>query len=387
MDWNVKSMKKIQIFTLAFLASLFAGMSLVSANDVTTSAANAHIQQTTTPPIQKSNTFQSTTNYQSDVNPSNAGNTPITDSTTDTYHGKIPTFKPSQITYDFIEKWSKTVHEISQQKHVYASVMMAQAILESDSGQSLLSQKPHYNLFGIKSHAKTALVNMNTSETINGKNINVTASFASYHSFLESFEDYANLLNTPLYKDALKDNAASYKEATDTLAGKYATDKYYSDKLNQIIENYHLSDLDNASLYSATSKDNAITDSAKSKEMGKIVDAALSLSKKNIPYVWGGETLSGFDCSGLVKYIYQQELGVSLPHYTVSQEDCVHIKDVQSAVPGDLLFWGNPGQSHHVAIYVGNNQYVAAPQPGQNVDLETISSDFNPSFAGSVILK
>lgn len=126
------------------------------------------------------------------------------------------------------------------------------------------------------------------------------------------------------------------------------------------------------------------TSTLSSDQAQRVVSTALQLAQSNIPYVWGGESLSGMDCSGLTDYVYRNALGVSLGHYTVTQESHVITKPVAQAQPGDLLFWGNHGATHHVAIYVGNNQYVAAPQPGQNVDLETINSAFMPSFAGSV---
>lgn len=91
------------------------------------------------------------------------------------------------------------------------------------------------------------------------------------------------------------------------------------------------------------------------------------------------------DCSGLTDYVYQKAAGIALGHYTVTQESHVTTEAVSEAQPGDLLFWGEHGATHHVAIYIGNNQYVAAPQPGQNVDIETINSAFMPSFAGKVI--
>lgn len=117
---------------------------------------------------------------------------------------------------------------------------------------------------------------------------------------------------------------------------------------------------------------------------GSVVSLAVKLANANIPYVWGGSSLSGMDCSGLVAYVFEHAEGVSLPHYTVSLESSVTQKSVSAAQPGDLLFWGAKGATYHVAIYIGNNQYVAAPQPGQNVDIETISSYFAPSFAGTV---
>ncbi|AQW20667.1 glycoside hydrolase [Lentilactobacillus curieae] len=115
-----------------------------------------------------------------------------------------------------------------------------------------------------------------------------------------------------------------------------------------------------------------------------VVDLAKKLAGQNIPYVWGGESLSGMDCSGLTDYVFQKAANISLGHYTVTQESKVTTESVANAKPGDLLFWGGHGSTHHVAIYIGNNQYVAAPQPGQNVDIETINSAFMPSFAGHV---
>lgn len=122
----------------------------------------------------------------------------------------------------------------------------------------------------------------------------------------------------------------------------------------------------------------------------RIVNLALQYANQGIPYVWGGTTPSGFDCSGLVQYVFAQN-GISLNRTTVGQEQNVATTDVSSvsdvvnnARPGDLLFWGQHGASYHVAIYIGNGQFVAAPQPGQNVDVENVSNYFMPSFIGRV---
>ncbi|MBC9702110.1 MAG: DUF1175 family protein [Leuconostoc sp.] len=116
-----------------------------------------------------------------------------------------------------------------------------------------------------------------------------------------------------------------------------------------------------------------------------IIALAQQLVAQNIPYVWGGGTPStGLDCSGLVSYVFKNAAGISLPHSSVEQEMYTQKKSVSQAQPGDLLFWGTPGASYHVAIYIGNNQYIAAPKPGLNVRVETISPNFLPSFAGSI---
>ncbi|MFR0608023.1 LysM peptidoglycan-binding domain-containing protein [Limosilactobacillus balticus] len=118
---------------------------------------------------------------------------------------------------------------------------------------------------------------------------------------------------------------------------------------------------------------------------GSVVSLATKIANSNsVPYVWGGESLSGMDCSGLVKYVYANAEGKQLPHYTGALENCVDQHPVSEAKPGDLLFWGNHGSTYHTAIYTGNNQYVAAAKPGTNVATYTISPYFNPSFAGTV---
>lgn len=117
---------------------------------------------------------------------------------------------------------------------------------------------------------------------------------------------------------------------------------------------------------------------------GSVTGLARSLANNKIPYVWGGKTTSGFDCSGFVSYVYQHSAGISLPSYTVAMESYVTKKSVSAAQPGDLLFWGSAGSTYHVAIYLGNNQYANAPTFGQNAKVSTISSYFYPNFAGSV---
>ncbi|WP_273752572.1 NlpC/P60 family protein [Leuconostoc mesenteroides] len=130
---------------------------------------------------------------------------------------------------------------------------------------------------------------------------------------------------------------------------------------------------------------NSNTTQSTSGNSAAIIALAQQLVAQNIPYVWGeGTPSTGFDCSGLVSYVFKNAAGISLPHSSVEQEMYTQKKSVSQAQPGDLLFWGTPGASYHVAIYIGNNQYIAAPKPGLNVRVETISPNFLPSFAGSI---
>ena len=98
-----------------------------------------------------------------------------------------------------------------------------------------------------------------------------------------------------------------------------------------------------------------------------------------VPYVYGGTTPSGFDCSGFVQYVYNH-FGKSLPRTTTQQENCGTQIPVSQAQPGDLYFWGNKGSAYHVAICVGNGKNIAAPEPGQSVSIGS-TQYFQPSFA------
>lgn len=118
---------------------------------------------------------------------------------------------------------------------------------------------------------------------------------------------------------------------------------------------------------------------------GSVVSLATKIASSNsVPYVWGGASLSGMDCSGLVDYVYAHADGKQLPHNTVALESCVNQHAVNQAQAGDILFWGQHGATYHSAIYIGNNQFVAAAKPGTNVATYTISKYFMPSFAGTV---
>ncbi|PIO83105.1 cell surface protein [Loigolactobacillus backii] len=115
----------------------------------------------------------------------------------------------------------------------------------------------------------------------------------------------------------------------------------------------------------------------------KVIAAAQS--QIGVPYVWGGHTANvGLDCSGLTSYAFSAA-GISLPAYTVSQESAGQKVSISALQPGDLVFWGAAGATYHVALYIGGNQYIAAPQPGENVQVQSISSYFEPSFGVRVL--
>lgn len=148
-------------------------------------------------------------------------------------------------TADFIASIGEIARQIGQERNLYASVMIAQTVLESNSGQSALSQQPYYNFFGIKGAYNGNSVTMQTWEDDgSGYTYEVDQDFRSYNSLSDSLNDYANLLSWDLYADTWKSNTTSYQDATAALTGRYATDTAYADKLNALIEQYGLTTYD-----------------------------------------------------------------------------------------------------------------------------------------------
>lgn len=152
----------------------------------------------------------------------------------------------------FFNNISQHAVNIAARYNLYPSVMMAQAALESGWGQSRLASSPNHNLFGIKGSYKGQTVSMPTSEyTANGW-IRLPQNFKKYPSYAESFEDNAKVLrngpswNSSYYSGAWRENASSYRQATQFLTGRYATDPNYNTKLNRIIEQHGLQRFDNA---------------------------------------------------------------------------------------------------------------------------------------------
>lgn len=387
-------------------------------------------------------------------------------------------------TEKFIALIGESARTIAAENDLYASVMIAQAILESASGNSTLSQAPNNNLFGIKGVYNGNSVQLPTREDDgSGSTYSIMSDFRQYANVNESLADYADLLSNSMgdfYAGAHKSNTESFVDAADFLVGRYATDIFYSEKLQDLIETYDLTRFDVPLTYESmdvlvlpvideeTQKE-VFLDPVKDKEdydalvaeyqeylngsteyqealadweeqtrlaekmynvpvylekpEAPVADTAveqrqnevdalrfegfdtlieqgaplpvreertlndlttLATSFLGVPYLWGGTTPAGFDCSGLVQYCYREVFNIELPRTTYYQCDVGIEVSFQELLPGDLLFFGSNDNVHHVAMYLGDGYYVEAPHTGDVVKI-TAMNDKLPDFAKRIV--
>ena len=130
-----------------------------------------------------------------------------------------------------------------------------------------------------------------------------------------------------------------------------------------------------AQITALQSAQNAPTTSSRIKS---VLQRAFSLL--GTPYRWGGTSPEGgFDCSGLVGYVFRTALGIELPRVSremATKADAQLIKDRDELQQGDLVFFGRKGRVNHVGIYVGEGRFVHSPSTGKDVRVDSLVTGY-----------
>lgn len=173
-------------------------------------------------------------------------------------------------------------------------------------------------------------------------------------------------------KSAVVNLANKVKQATQK---KKTTKADKVKKANQIVN-------ETVKKTTANKKNNTSSIQASSKAASVV---ALAKEQVGKPYVWGATGPDRFDCSGLVQYVYQHAAGINLPRTTYDQVKVGQTVPLDKLQAGDLVFWGSETAPYHVAIYIGNNQYVNSATPDQGTILQNMSSYYYPTIAKRVL--
>lgn len=132
---------------------------------------------------------------------------------------------------------------------------------------------------------------------------------------------------------------------------------------------------------SSSSVSSSASSSSSSSKGQAIVNTAMQYL--GVPYVWGGTSPSGFDCSGLVQYVCAKN-GISVSRVADAQATNGTYVSRENLQPGDLVFFANGGYIHHVGIYIGNGQMIHAPQTGDVVKISSINTPYRlNTYAGA----
>ena len=266
---------------------------------------------------------------------------------------------PAYITYEMVEEALEC-----QEKYGHpAGCTIAQIIQESGQGDhmSQLAERDH-NLFGMKwssSYAGCPEVAGKASwatseEYTEGVHTAITANFIRFTGDVECirfrsrvFLQGSRYAENALIKEAIAGHDSD-KMAEGLKDAGWATDSSYVESLKSIMDAYNLRRFDSMTV-----------EDLKNASAGGDAIVQAAYSQLGVPYVWGGSTPGkALDCSGLTQYCYRQA-GISISHYTGDQYNELTPIPLSQAQPGDILY-----KTGHVAIYIGNDQYIHEPHSG-----------------------
>ncbi len=277
-------------------------------------------------------------------------------------------------TAQFIAAVGEQARQVAQDYDLYASVMIAQAIIESESGAASQAEAPNNNLFNIKGSADGA--------------------YRTYDTMMDSLEDHAQQLTgegAACFGTPTKANALTWEQAVQLIGNARSLDEGYLARIKQLVADYDLVRYDAPLPFELT---HALTVDVTDPETGDTVTEERTLadlvaeatSHLGTRYLWGGTDPDvGLDCSGFVQLAYREALGWQLPRTTYYQ--CTQGEDIDFADlhMGDLLFFIDDHNTvGHVGMYLADGYYIESTTRTGCTAITSLEAD-PPAFAKRLI--
>lgn len=289
----------------------------------------------------------------------------------------------------FIASIAEQARQMAQDYDLYASVMIAQAALESNFGSTT-----NFNLFGIEELPNGSAVLPGMISGVNSKYSKQDAVSRSYRSLAESLQDYAEQIAVDrhyYFRDALKSNTESWREAAVCMQERYSDSNTYAQDIANIVEAYDLTRFDYPCPFEMI--DPLFKDTYDEKRDRTVQQrvtladlASEAVSHLGTPYVFGGsDPNTGLDCSGFVQLTYRNALGIELPRTT--QYQCLEGEDVdfEDLHVGDLLYFvDGTGVVYHVGMYLTDGYYIESYNESVG-NVLTVMEDRKPQFAKRIV--
>lgn len=301
--------------------------------------------------------------------------------------GTMFSFMPMQVTYadvnteiteidNQIAQLEEKLNEINGKLQIEKDKMeesKSQLSIKDDAIQTIDKEKSKVEEKSIDELSKEIVNNVLQTKTTQA--INEKMMFNSgIQKVTETIKNLNILLDTnkkTIDKEALEEGANELKNVVENEKGKL------SKETNEKIKSYNsVSDEKESIQKQINDLKNRKSQIIYEEEMRKSGMGIVETSKKylGVPYVWGGTTPSGFDCSGLVQYVYAEH-GVYLPRVTFTQVNYGTAVNSRSELrAGDLVFFSNSEAYDHVGIYIGNGQFLHAPSPGDVVRISPLGN-------------
>ena len=275
----------------------------------------------------------------------------------------------------FLRNIIPAAQNVARGKDIYASVMIAQAALESGWGTSALSKAPNHNLFGVKGSYNGQSVNMQTLEDSGGQNYySIQADFRKYPSYQESLEDYADKIvngisGAPLfYSGAWKSKTNSYQDATAYLTGRYATDTAYGAKLNRIIEQFGLTKYDTETAVSMAEEiaSNETTTTTGNSYTVVSGDSLYAIARKTGTSIQDLLSLNGLNLNSIIHPGQVLALSSKAASTETKQEESTPKEEKASAEITESTKQNSTGGTYTVVS--GDGLYAIARKTGTSID-------------------